>query len=106
MTIALHPALGAAADRRRAPGDAAAEQRRGRRRGQRAAARRALWEIEIERILLKAAAGAGKSYVLKRLVADAVDHVDCARVAVIAFQNRQLWPLAQRPWESDSGATM
>lgn len=49
---------------------------------------------DIERILLKAAAGAGKSYVLKRLVADAITHPRCLRVAVIAFQNRQLWPLA------------
>lgn len=49
---------------------------------------------EIERILLKAAAGAGKSYVLKKLVADAIDHPRCLRVAVIAFQNRQLWPIA------------
>lgn len=49
---------------------------------------------DIEAILLKAAAGAGKSYVLKRLVADAVTNPRCLRVAVIAFQNRQLWPIA------------
>jgi len=49
---------------------------------------------DVERILLKAAAGAGKSHVLKRLVADAVAHPRCMRVAVIAFQNRQLWPIA------------
>lgn len=49
---------------------------------------------DLERILLKAAAGAGKSYVLKRLVADAIDHPRCLRVGVIAFQNRQLWPIA------------
>lgn len=49
---------------------------------------------DLERILLKAAAGAGKSFVLKKLVADAVDHRRCLRVAVIAFQNRQLWPIA------------
>lgn len=49
---------------------------------------------DLERILLKAAAGAGKSYVLKKLVADAIDHPRCLRVAVIAFQNRQLWPIA------------
>lgn len=48
----------------------------------------------LERILLKAAAGAGKSYVLKRLVAEVVGHQRCLRVAVIAFQNRQLWPIA------------
>ena len=52
-------------------------------------------DTEIQRVLLKAAAGAGKSYVLRRLVADAVDHPNCARVALIAFQNRQLWPLAR-----------
>jgi hypothetical protein len=51
--------------------------------------------VELERILLKAAAGAGKSYVLKQLVADAVAHPRCVRVAVIAFQNRQLWPIAE-----------
>src|SRR4051794_13912017 len=50
--------------------------------------------IDIERILLKAAAGAGKSYVLKKLVADAIGHRSCLRVGVIAFQNRQLWPIA------------
>jgi len=49
---------------------------------------------EIDRILLKAAAGAGKSYVLKRLVSDALDHPKCLRVAVMAFQNTQLWSLA------------
>lgn len=49
---------------------------------------------DLERILLKAAAGAGKSYVLKKLVADAIEHQRCLRVAVIAFQNRQLWPIA------------
>src|SRR4051794_27481651 len=50
--------------------------------------------LKLERILLKAAAGAGKSYVLKQLVADAIAHPRCLRVAVIAFQNRQLWPIA------------
>ena len=42
--------------------------------------------VGLERILLKAAAGAGKSYVLKKLVAHAVEHPSCLRVAVIAFQ--------------------
>ena len=50
--------------------------------------------VDIERILLRAAAGAGKSYVLKKLVADAIGHRSCLRVGVIAFQNRQLWPIA------------
>ncbi|HEY0935201.1 MAG TPA: hypothetical protein VGD91_15835, partial [Trebonia sp.] len=49
---------------------------------------------ETKRILLKAAAGAGKSFVLKNLVIDAIEHPRCLRVAVIAFQNRQLWPIA------------
>lgn len=48
----------------------------------------------VDRILLKAAAGAGKSFVLKRLVADAVEHPQCRRVAVVAFTNKQIYPLA------------
>jgi hypothetical protein len=48
----------------------------------------------VERILVKAAAGAGKSHVLKRLVTDAVEHPRCARVAIIAFTNKQVYPLA------------
>ena len=55
---------------------------------------------DIKRILLKAAAGAGKSYALKRLVAEATEHQGCLRVAVIAFQNRQLWPLASELGEA------
>ncbi|NCL73633.1 MULTISPECIES: hypothetical protein [unclassified Rhodococcus (in: high G+C Gram-positive bacteria)] len=49
---------------------------------------------DIQRILLKAAAGAGKSFLLRGLVRDAIDQPQCLRVAVTAFQNRQLWPLA------------
>ncbi|MDP5184390.1 hypothetical protein QOZ88_17280 [Blastococcus sp. BMG 814] len=48
----------------------------------------------VDRILLKASAGAGKSYLLRRLVADALEHPRCARVAVVAFMNRQIFPLA------------
>jgi hypothetical protein len=48
----------------------------------------------VDRILLKASAGAGKSFVLKRLVADAVEHPQCARVAIVAFTNKQVHPLA------------
>jgi hypothetical protein len=48
----------------------------------------------MERVLLKAAAGAGKSYALKRMVTEAVAHPNCARVAVTAFQNKQIWDLA------------
>lgn len=47
-----------------------------------------------QRVLLKAAAGAGKSFALKRLVQDAVAHERCSRVAVIAFTNKQIHPLA------------
>ena len=50
---------------------------------------------DVERILLKAAAGAGKSFLLKGLVQDAIVQPRCLRVAVTAFQNRQLWPLAE-----------
>lgn len=46
------------------------------------------------RILLKAAAGAGKSYLLMQLVANAVDHPVCDRVAVVAFTNKQIHQLA------------
>lgn len=47
-----------------------------------------------DRLLLKAAAGAGKSYILKRLVREAVAHPNTARVAVVAFTNKQIHPLA------------
>lgn len=49
---------------------------------------------DTQRILLKAAAGAGKSFLLRGLVQDAITQPQCRRVAVTAFQNRQLWPLA------------
>jgi hypothetical protein len=48
-----------------------------------------------ERFLLRAAAGAGKSFVLKRLIAEAIEHPYCQRVAVTAFTNRQTFPLAE-----------
>lgn len=47
-----------------------------------------------ERLLLKAAAGAGKSYILKRLVQEAIAHANAKRVAVVAFTNKQTHPLA------------
>ncbi|MEV5648955.1 AAA family ATPase [Nocardia sp. NPDC052254] len=50
---------------------------------------------QIDRILLKAAAGAGKSFVLARLVSDAVAHPQCAWVAIVAFTNKQIHPLAK-----------
>ena len=94
MTITLHAAPRAAGD-----GDPPRPRRRAAtprwpRRPAASCSTRSRGSAELERILLKAAAGAGKSYVLKQLVADAVDHPTCLRVAVIAFQNRQLWPLA------------
>jgi hypothetical protein len=46
-------------------------------------------------VLLKAAAGAGKSYALRRLVVDAVAHPTCSRVAVVAFTNKQTHALAE-----------
>lgn len=48
----------------------------------------------IDRILLKAAAGAGKSYALKRLVAEADAHPSCDRLAVVAFTYKQVRALA------------
>lgn len=50
---------------------------------------------DIERILLKAAAGAGKSYALKRMVDEALAHPRCTRVGVTAFANKQIFPLAE-----------
>jgi AAA domain len=47
-----------------------------------------------DRLLLKAAAGAGKSFVLRRLVADAIAHKNTRRVAVVAFTNKQTRLLA------------
>lgn len=48
----------------------------------------------MERILVKAAAGAGKSYALRRLVIEAAQHVGGRRVAITAFTNKQVRPLA------------
>ncbi|WP_024796482.1 AAA family ATPase [Tomitella biformata] len=62
-----------------------------------AALRQALaGESSTERVLLKAAAGAGKSFVLRRLVAEALEEVGpaCSRVAIVAFTNKQIYPLA------------
>ncbi|ORV54692.1 hypothetical protein AWC02_00045 [Mycolicibacter engbaekii] len=54
----------------------------------------------MERILLKASAGAGKSYSLKRLVVEATQHRRCQRVAITAFTNKQVQPLAVSLTES------
>ncbi|MDN5852065.1 MAG: AAA family ATPase [Actinomycetia bacterium] len=48
----------------------------------------------VDRVLLKAAAGAGKSFVLRRLVADAVAYRPGMRIVVVAFANKQIHPLA------------
>ncbi|MFC5006737.1 hypothetical protein ACFPIJ_54125 [Dactylosporangium cerinum] len=47
-----------------------------------------------DKILLRAAAGAGKSYALVRMVGEALEHPNCSRVAVTAFANKQIHPLA------------
>src|SRR5262249_23812815 len=49
---------------------------------------------DYDRILLRAAAGAGKSYALVRMVKEALAHENCARVGVTAFANKQVFPLA------------
>jgi hypothetical protein len=49
---------------------------------------------DYERILLRAAAGAGKSYALVRMVREALDHASCTRVGITAFANKQIFPLA------------
>lgn len=49
---------------------------------------------DVKRILLKAAAGAGKSFALTRMVDEALRLPECTRVAVSAFANKQIFPLA------------
>jgi hypothetical protein len=49
-----------------------------------------------EKILLRAAAGAGKSYALVAMVGQALANPNCLRVAVTAFANKQVIPLARR----------
>jgi hypothetical protein len=49
-----------------------------------------------EKVLLRAAAGAGKSYALVRMVVESLDNPNCARVAVTAFKNKQINALARR----------
>lgn len=48
----------------------------------------------MKRMLLKAAAGAGKSFALKRLVVESTQHTRSQRVAITAFTNKQVRPLA------------
>ncbi|MBS2936577.1 hypothetical protein KDN32_02335 [Nocardioides sp. J2M5] len=49
-----------------------------------------------DKVLLRAAAGAGKSYALVTMVKEALANPNCARIAVTAFKNRQIYPLAAR----------
>jgi hypothetical protein len=49
---------------------------------------------DYDKILLRAAAGAGKSYALVRMVKEALDHARCTRVGITAFANKQVFPLA------------
>jgi hypothetical protein len=51
-------------------------------------------DVDYDKILLRAAAGAGKSFALVRMVSEALDHERCERVAVAAFANKQVFPLA------------
>ena len=57
-------------------------------------------------ILLRAAAGAGKSYLLRQLVHDALAHPACVRVLVTAFMNRQIWSLAEDLITEDGGESV
>ncbi|WP_328855057.1 hypothetical protein OHB01_05935 [Microbispora hainanensis] len=47
-----------------------------------------------DKILLRAAAGAGKSYALVRMVEEALSHPSCTRIGITAFANKQVFPLA------------
>ncbi|GLY77189.1 hypothetical protein [Actinoallomurus iriomotensis] len=51
-------------------------------------------DADHDKILLRAAAGAGKSYALVRMVREAMEHASCTRVGVTAFANKQVFPLA------------
>jgi hypothetical protein len=50
---------------------------------------------EYDKILLRAAAGAGKSYALVNMVREALEHPWCSRVGITAFANKQVFPLAK-----------
>lgn len=49
-----------------------------------------------DKVLLRAAAGAGKSVALVQMVGEALANPNCLRVAVTAFANKQVIPLARR----------
>ena len=48
-------------------------------------------KVDVERTLLRA----GKSFVLKRTVEEALTHPRCRRIAITAFANKQVFPLAE-----------
>jgi hypothetical protein len=48
-----------------------------------------------DKILLRAAAGAGKSYALVKMVTEALAHAHCERIGITAFANKQVFPLAE-----------
>lgn len=50
---------------------------------------------DVDTLLLKAAAGAGKSFALRRMVAELVDHPSVDRVGVTAFTNNQVEALVR-----------
>ncbi|MGH3902884.1 MAG: hypothetical protein ACRDTE_01595 [Pseudonocardiaceae bacterium] len=49
---------------------------------------------DYNKLLLRAAAGAGKSYALVQMIKEALNHANCTRIAVTAFANKQVFPLA------------
>lgn len=51
---------------------------------------------DYDKVLLRAAAGAGKSFALVRMVGEALEHQACSRIAVTAFANKQVFPLAEK----------
>ena len=92
--ITFHPPRTTAADGRHHAA-AAAENRRVAAEATAELAAALSGTVPTDRILLRAAAGAGKSYALKHMVAEALEHERCTRVAVAAFANKQVFPLAE-----------
>jgi hypothetical protein len=63
-------------------------------------------ESDVDKILLRAAAGAGKSHALMHMVTAALESEACTRVAVTAFANKQTFPLAARLGDTLGAATV
>ena len=63
-------------------------------------------ESDVRKILLRAAAGAGKSHALMHMVTTALENEACARVAVTAFANKQTFPLAAKLGEALGAAAV